>query len=94
MHIGDMAAFYDPSLLRFRHIGVFWSKLLYCKEPFLIVPPPSLVDIFFALSICTSGLQSTNILMHIGDMVAFYDPSLWSFDNTGIFWSKLLYCED
>jgi hypothetical protein len=54
IHIGDMAACYNPRMWRFVNIRVLCSKLLYFEECFIIVQAPSLVDMFSSLSIRTS----------------------------------------
>jgi hypothetical protein len=39
----------------------------------------------------TSWLKGTSIMLHIGDMVAYYHPSLGRFENIGVFWREFFY---
>jgi hypothetical protein len=68
---------------------------LYSMQTVLIVEASKLLVASSTITIRTSGLQGTIIRLHIGDMIAYYHPSLCTFENICvIIWSILLYSEE
>jgi hypothetical protein len=92
LHIQVRVFYFPPILWRFENIGVVWSIILYSEERVLSVEASSLIEQSSTTTKHTSWLEITSIWLHIGDMVAYYHPSLWRFDNiVGIFWRVLYY---
>jgi hypothetical protein len=93
LHIGHMVAYYwvrvfyfPPILWRFEYISsVNWSILWYSMETVLSVEASKNLLASSTVTIRTSGLQGMHIMLHIGDMIAYYPPTLCTFDNLGVF---------
>jgi hypothetical protein len=85
LHIGDMLSYYHPSLCRFENIGVIWSILWYSMDTVLSVEASQLLVASSTITIWTSWLQGRLIILHIGDMIAYYHPTLCTFENIGVF---------
>jgi hypothetical protein len=58
----------------------------YSTETVLSVEASTLLVPSSTITIRTSWLQGTIIILHIGDMIAYYHPSLCTFENIGVFW--------
>jgi hypothetical protein len=74
-------------------IGVLISKL-YSMEAIIGVLLSKLLLVSSTFTPRTSWLQRTIYRSHIGDVVNYFQPILWSFQNIHVFWSRLLYAEE
>jgi hypothetical protein len=86
LHSWVRVFYFPPILWRFEYISsVIWSILRYSMETVLSVEASKKLLASSTVSIRTSGLQGTHIMLHIGDMIAYYPPTLCTFENLGVF---------
>jgi hypothetical protein len=85
VHIWVRVFYLTPFLWKFENIGVILSILLYSEETVLSVKTSKLLGASSTTTIWTTRLQGTIIRLHIGDMIAYYHPTLCEFENIGVY---------